>query len=287
MKEKIKKLFINVLQTEGINKIFRIFNRMNKGNVIYFTKNDIIRNYINTLAENTKYDIKTIEILLNKIDDIQRNVHCAHGQFEFYVMQGMILNLPIDGPFVELGCYKGGSTAKLSLICKLTGRKLYAFDSFEGLPAPSQQDLKHNFTPMIYPQKSVSYVAGAYSGSLEEVKNNVLRYGSIEVCEFIKGLFEETLPNFKISPACIFMDVDYIESARTVIKYLWPKLLPKGLFFSHESGVIDFIEAITDRNWWKKELNQPTPLLYGAGFGTCWRYINKIAFPSNLMFFKK
>lgn len=286
VKEKLKKNLIKILQNKGISKIFRIFGRTVKGNIIYFIRDDINRNYAKILAENTKYDIKSIENLLNKIELVQRNVHCAHGQYEFYVMQAMILNLPIDGPIIELGCYKGGSTAKLSLICKLTGRELYAFDSFEGLPAPSKQDLKHEYTPIIYPKKSVSYVAGEYTGSLEEVKRNVSKFGSIEICKFIKGRFEDTLPNFNVKPACIFMDVDYIESARTAIKFLWPRLSPGGLFFSHESGVLDFIKAITDQDWWKKEMNQPPPLIYGAGYGTCWRY-NKIAFPSNIMFFKK
>lgn len=286
MKEKLKAYFIKILQSEFVSKILHIFGRSVKGNIIYFIKDSIRRDYVKNLTENTKFDMKSIEILLNKIEVIHKNVECAHGQYEFYVMQAMILSLPIDGPIIELGCYKGGSTAKLSLICKLTGRKLYAFDSFEGLPSPSTRDLKHEYTPIIYPKKSVSYVAGAYAGSLEEVKKNVSEFGNREICKFIKGYFEDTLPNFNVKPACIFMDVDYIESARTVIKFLWPKLLPGGLFFSHESGVLDFIKAITDQDWWKKELNQPPPLLYGAGYGTCWRY-DKFAFPSNIMYFKK
>ncbi|HLT27990.1 MAG TPA: TylF/MycF/NovP-related O-methyltransferase, partial [Zeimonas sp.] len=35
---------------------------------------------------------------------------------------------------VEAGCFKGGSTAKLSLLAELAGRELVVFDSFEGLP---------------------------------------------------------------------------------------------------------------------------------------------------------
>jgi hypothetical protein len=40
------------------------------------------------------------------------------------------------GHVVELGAYKGSSTAKLSLACRLAGKRLWVFDSFEGLPEP-------------------------------------------------------------------------------------------------------------------------------------------------------
>jgi len=53
-----------------------------------------------------------------------------------------LLELPIDmqGDVVECGCWKGGATVNLSLICKITGRKLKVYDSFEGLPPPVAGD---------------------------------------------------------------------------------------------------------------------------------------------------
>ena len=52
---------------------------------------------------------------------------------------------------------------------------------------------------------------------------------------------------------------------------MWPKLLPGGLIFSHEGLVVDYIKGITNMSWWEKNLNQKPPLLYGAGYGCCWR----------------
>src|SRR5687768_8201417 len=40
----------------------------------------------------------------------------------------------VEGDVVECGTWKGGSAANLSLVCKIAGRKLKIFDSFEGLP---------------------------------------------------------------------------------------------------------------------------------------------------------
>ena len=43
----------------------------------------------------------------------------------------------LKGDVVECGCYLGGSSVNISLVCALTGRRLLIYDSFEGLPEPS------------------------------------------------------------------------------------------------------------------------------------------------------
>ena len=172
----------------------------------------IKKDFIKRCSINVKFSAKEIKDLLDKFDICSRNIKCGHSKGELFTMFAMILSLETNGPIFELGCFKGGSTSKLSLICELTGRKLYVFDSFEGLPVPGVIDQKHNYMPWIIDKKFVKYSKGNYYGSLNEVKENINKYGSINVCKFIKGYFQESLPNFKIKPACIFMDVDYIES---------------------------------------------------------------------------
>src|SRR5215203_1739797 len=56
---------------------------------------------------------------------------------EHITMATKIMRIPrsTSGCVVECGCYAGGSTANLSLVCSLTGRQLEVFDSFEGLPS--------------------------------------------------------------------------------------------------------------------------------------------------------
>src|ERR1041384_1165097 len=47
-----------------------------------------------------------------------------------------LLELPPEesGAVVECGTWKGGTAVNLSIVCKLTGRRLIICDSFEGLP---------------------------------------------------------------------------------------------------------------------------------------------------------
>src|SRR5262249_7991231 len=60
-----------------------------------------------------------------------------------------LLEIPpeVEGVVVECGCYLGGSTANLSVACKIAGRELIVYDSFEGLPAADPKDKYGN--PMI------------------------------------------------------------------------------------------------------------------------------------------
>ncbi|MFX0186843.1 MAG: TylF/MycF/NovP-related O-methyltransferase [Candidatus Hodarchaeota archaeon] len=257
-----------------------------KKKIIEHLKQSAKKKLILRIANDTEFDLNTIKNLINRFETIQTNIPCAHNEFEFFLMYIMLLKLPIEGPIVELGCYKGGSSAKLSLICELTNRTLFIFDSFEGLPLPNSEDELHRVVPWTKNRKEKKYKKGDYSGSIKEVKRNISNYGCIEVCKFKKGLFKDTLPVFNEKPASILMDVDLIASAYTVLKYLWPKLLSGGIFFTHEACDIDLVNAITDYSWWEKNLYQKPPLLYGAGYGISWRWYD-FSFPSNLAYLKK
>jgi len=115
-----------------------------KKKIIDFILKSGRKEYIDNLTKNTIYGYKDLNNLFKQFEIIQKNIECAHRESDFYIMYAIILSLQVNGPIVELGCYKGGSTAKLSLISKLTSRKLHIFDSFEGLPDPIGIDRKHN-----------------------------------------------------------------------------------------------------------------------------------------------
>ena len=49
--------------------------------------------------------------------------------------------LNVQGDFVELGCYKGDTSLLLAEILRDSDKKLWVYDSFEGLPEKSMEDL--------------------------------------------------------------------------------------------------------------------------------------------------
>lgn len=169
-----------------------------------------------------------------------------------------------SGAIVECGCFKGASSASLSLVAKATGRRMHIFDSFEGLPEPEEEDRAH----VVLSKREVhTYTRGAFAGALEDVKANVARYGAIDVCEFHKGFVEDTLPTFDEPVAFAYVDVDLVSAERTCLQYLWP-LLGDGCFlFTDEAHHLEIAECFYDRAWWQATLATEPPGLVGAGSG--------------------
>jgi len=168
-----------------------------------------------------------------------------------------ILETPPDvaGDIVECGTWRGGSAANLSLICKLTGRKLLIFDSFEGLPEGQDVD------------RQAVYETGDYCGPMDEVKKNISRYGAIEVCEFTKGWFDQTLPDLKTPVLLAFLDVDLELSLETCVRYIWPNLVEKGYIFIDEYVDLDYCAIFWSEAYWKRYFDRTPPGLIGAGVG--------------------
>jgi O-methyltransferase len=169
-----------------------------------------------------------------------------------------ILETPpeVEGDIVECGTWKGGSAANLSLVCRITGRKLRIYDSFEGLPAGVVGD-----------RQAPLYKKGEWRGSFEEVQHNIRRYGAIECCEFVKGWFDETLPSLNRPVLLAFLDVDLEASLETCVRYLWPRLTPQGYIFIDEFIDLDYCSIFWSEKYWMKHFNCTPPGLMGAGVG--------------------
>lgn len=161
----------------------------------------------------------------------------------------------VDGLVVECGTWQGGSAANLSLVCKIAGRKLRIFDSFEGLPEGQVAD------------RQAVYNTGDYCGSLEQVKRNIERFGAIEVCEFTKGWFDQTLPELNEPVLLAFLDVDLELSLETCVRYLWPNLTEKGYIFIDEYVDLDYCSIFWSERYWKTYFDRTPPGLIGSGVG--------------------
>ena len=160
---------------------------------------------------------------------------------------------------VEAGSYKGGSTAKLSLAARLAGKRLYVFDSFEGIPENQERHGKNIFGGAAYFNK------GDYAGSLDEVRAAVSKFGDIGVCEFIKGWFEDTMPSFKEPIGVAYVDVDLQSSTKTCLKRLYTLVLPGGSIFSQDGHLPLIIELLNDERFWNNEVKIKKPDIKGLG----------------------
>ncbi|MFM8266873.1 MAG: TylF/MycF/NovP-related O-methyltransferase [Ilumatobacteraceae bacterium] len=173
-------------------------------------------------------------------------------------MAAKLLQLPpsTGGVVVECGCWKGGSTANLSLICELVGRDLIVYDSFEGLPAAEAGD-----------RHAKPEAQGMYRGEIGTVSANVDKYGAIERCTFRKGWFKDTLSSHTEPIALMFLDVDFQASLHDCVVHLWPHLIADGYCFIDEYMLLDYCGLFWSESFWNEYFGTTPPGLMGSGTG--------------------
>jgi hypothetical protein len=174
------------------------------------------------------------------------------------VMAAKLLEIPphVSGAVVECGCFLGGSTANLSLVCDLVGRELIVYDSFEGLPPPTETD-----------KYAKPKATGFLRADLDVVQRNVRRFGTIDRCRFRKGWFRDTLPDHTEPIVLAFLDVDYQASLDDCIRGLWPHLTDKGYVFIDEYVLTDYCALFWSERYWRTHFDTTPPGLIGAGSG--------------------
>jgi O-methyltransferase len=185
---------------------------------------------------------------------------------EHLTIAAHIIGVPAQtkGCVIECGCYKGGSTVNLSLASALVRRELHVFDSFEGLPTPLAGGAENT---LHLDRATNRYKRGMYAGSLEEVQENVRRYGDLSVCRFHKGWFEDTLPGLSTPCVTAFVDVDLRTSLETCVQAIWPVMADGGALFVHEARHHEMASLFFDDAWWEHKLGTRAPGLIGAGTG--------------------
>lgn len=151
----------------------------------------------------------------------------------------------IAGDIVECGVWKGGSMmliARRLLQLSDTSRKLFLFDTFEGMSEPNEKDVSaiDNSTAVELLQKENKLDGDnvwCYS-SLDEVKTNLKKtnYPEDKIFYF-KGKVEDTLPQPSVEKiALLRLDTDFYESTRHELENLYDLLVPSGVLIIDDYG---------------------------------------------------
>ena len=178
--------------------------------------------------------------------EAQAGAVCAHSLEESLLVLDLVLaNAAVPGDLVECGVFKGGMTAKLSLLAAALHRTLYAYDSYQGLPDPETYGTGEQI-----PTYAAKFRRGIrYRGGLAEVRATVFRYGALEHTEFRPGWFAQSFARANSHPGTIafaFVDVDLTQSARQCFDFVWPRMPEGGILFCHEArdpGIVDALVA--------------------------------------------
>lgn len=141
-----------------------------------------------------------------------------------------VVNRDIPGDIVECGSARGGSAALMALTLRGLNvkRKLWLFDTFDGLPAPTSQDPDFELADLF---------TGTCVGTLDEVRGLFHRLNIADNVEFVEGLFQETLPVTPVSRiAVLHIDGDWYESVRVCLNSLYYKVVPGGVIQLDDYG---------------------------------------------------
>ena len=203
--------------------------------------------------------------LVRRTQAVLDNVPSATRMLYHVVLARELFGIPAaaQGDVVECGAYKGASSASLSLACALVRRKLWVCDSFAGLPS-AEAEITRNYAHL---KVQGRYAEGMYAGALDEVRANVAKFGSVANCEFVPGVFAETLQTLPPKLVFAFIDVDLTSSMRDCIRHIWPRLADEGLVYTDDSCDMEVVRVWFDDGWWQKELGQRAPGYVGTGCG--------------------
>ena len=141
------------------------------------------------------------------------------------------------GALAEVGVYRGGST---KLICEAKGdNPLYAFDTFDGLPPLTKEDVPDN-------EHQSSFMDGDFKDvTLESVKRYLSEYQNVFL---FKGLFPNSANKTVKSSKYIFvhLDVDLYNSTLDSLLFFYPKLLRGGMILSHDYSTAPGVKKAFD-----------------------------------------
>jgi O-methyltransferase len=157
-----------------------------------------------------------------------------------------VVRASVPGAIVECGVWKGGSmmAAALTLLrLDAADRDLYLFDTFQGMPPPTEEDkfsAYDGYSPIGHWRRRRREGGGNawHYVPVDEVRAAVLSTGyPAERVHMVEGRVEETLPARAPSEiALLRLDTDWYESTRHELEQLYPRLSPGGALILDDYG---------------------------------------------------
>ncbi|MNG78888.1 Mycinamicin III 3''-O-methyltransferase [compost metagenome] len=142
--------------------------------------------------------------------------------YELWSLARQLDNL--DGDFLEVGVWRGGSGCLLAMASQRSGRQVFLADTFAGVVKASSHDTR--------------YQGGEHADTdIGMVAALALKCGVSDRVQLLQGMFPEQHAERVDRPlALLHIDVDVYESARDVLNWALPRLVPGAVVIFDDYG---------------------------------------------------
>jgi O-methyltransferase len=182
----------------------------------------------------------------------------------------IVMRARVPGDFVETGIWRGGASIMMAAVLAAYDereRKVWGFDSFEGLPPPNAELYPCDRGDQLYrfPQLAVS---------LEEVVENFRRVGLwSDQVRLVKGWFRDTVRAAPIERIAVLrLDGDLYESTIQVLDGFYPRLSAGGFCIVDDYGAMPSCRAAVED--YRRDHGVNEPIVDIDGKGVLWRKIS-------------
>ena len=172
-----------------------------------------------------------------------------------------IKNRGLKGDLIEAGVYKGGSSMLMAHALKYfeLENNLYLFDTFSGMPKPSDRDVKidkgHTYYDKWEECQMEGYTDWCY-GSRVEVEKNMNSVGYKNVF-FREGNVLDTVPFGKIEEISLLrLDTDFYDSTRHLLAHFMPLMQEGGIVIFDDYGCWKGAQEAVDEYFDQHKLNK-------------------------------
>jgi hypothetical protein len=178
-----------------------------------------------------------------------RTITVPLQQYNTWTAVRYLVQNEIEGAIVECGTWRGGQAMIAALTLLQVGdktRDIYLFDTFEGMPAPSDRDFQ--LEDGMHARETLDLSVGDRTSSENMwcvADERDVRAGMestnypVERIHIVPGLVEDTIPDHAPTEiALLRLDTDWYESTRHELEHLWDRVVPNG------------VVIIDDYDWW-------------------------------------
>jgi O-methyltransferase len=155
--------------------------------------------------------------------------------FALVVAARHVCDHAIAGDVVECGVWRGGSMQAIARVLGArgdTGRELHLFDTFEGMPPPTDEDVRQGGPPAAELLRTRPRTAKVWAvAGLDDVRAGMAQTGyPAQRVHYHQGLVEDTIPaGAPERIALLRLDTDWYASTRHELEHLYDRVPAGGV----------------------------------------------------------